>query len=138
MKYKDDPNYEKWLKDFHSHQETYPYTFTGYDEAIVYFWHSDENRPFLTVAVDTMVLYDNGCVQIFSRDYAEPIITIWEWDYWKIEAKEPVYEDKLHPSHKSVRSSDSSFYDMVCDDCGANDGGTGVWGTLRNPCKGER
>jgi hypothetical protein len=137
MKYKDDPNYEKWLKDFHSHQETYPYTFTGYDEAIVYFWHSDENRPFLTVAVDTMVLYDNGCVQIFSRDYAEPIITIWEWDYWKIEAKEPVYEDKLHASHKSVRSSDASTFDFICDDCGATDCVTGGWGTLRKSCKGE-
>jgi hypothetical protein len=139
--YKDDPNYEMWFKDHISRNESYPYVFTDYNDAMVAFWHSDENRPFLTVAVDSMVLYDNGCIQIFSRDFAEPvapIATIWEWDYWKIEAKEPTYKDKLHPSHKSVRSSiDSSFYDMVCDDCGANDGGAGVWGTLRKPCKGE-
>jgi hypothetical protein len=47
------------------------------------------------------------------------------------------YPDKKHESHKSVRSSDASTFDFICDDCGATDDVTGGWGTLRKPCKGE-
>jgi hypothetical protein len=136
--YKDDPNYEVWFKDHISRNESYPYVFTDYDEAMVAFWHSDEIRPFLTVAADSLFVYEDGCIEVYSHDYAGAIATIWEWDYWKIEAKEPVYEDKLHPSHKSVRSSDASTFDFICDDCGATDDVTGGWGTLRKPCKGTK
>jgi hypothetical protein len=45
--------------------------------------------------------------------------------------------DVCHESHKSVRSSDASTFDFICDDCGATDCVTGGWGTLRKPCKGE-
>ena len=46
------------------------------------------------------------------------------------------WPDKKHESHKSVRSSDASTFDFICDDCGATDDVTGGWGTLRKPCKG--
>lgn len=46
--------------------------------------------------------------------------------------------DKKHESHKSVRSSDASTFDFICDDCGATDSVTGGWGTLRKPCKGVK
>lgn len=42
-----------------------------------------------------------------------------------------------HESHKSVRSSDASTFDFICDDCGATDDVTGGWGGLRKPCKGS-
>lgn len=45
------------------------------------------------------------------------------------------WPDKQHKSHKSVRSSDASTFDFICDDCGATDDVTGGWGTLRKPCK---
>lgn len=48
------------------------------------------------------------------------------------------WPDVCHESHKHVRSSDSSYYDMVCDDCGATDYGSGAWGILRKPCKGVK
>jgi hypothetical protein len=83
-KYKDDPNYEIWFKDFTSHKESYSCVFEGYDETFVAFWHSDENRPFLIVAVDVLVINENGSIDVFSRDYEEAIVTIWEWDYWKL------------------------------------------------------
>jgi hypothetical protein len=47
------------------------------------------------------------------------------------------WPDKKHESHKSVRSSDASTFDFICDDCGATDDVTGGWGTLRKPCKGN-
>lgn len=47
------------------------------------------------------------------------------------------YPNKKHESHKSVRSSDASTFDFICDDCGATDDVTGGWGTLRKPCKGN-
>ena len=46
--------------------------------------------------------------------------------------------DVCHESHKNVRSSQSSHYDMICDDCGFADYGNGSWGALRKPCKGEK
>lgn len=46
--------------------------------------------------------------------------------------------NKIHESHKSVRSSDASTFDFICDDCGATDDVTGGWGTLRKPCQGAR
>jgi len=39
MMYKDDPNYEMWFKDHISRNESYPYVFTDYNEAMVAFWH---------------------------------------------------------------------------------------------------
>lgn len=48
-----------------------------------------------------------------------------------------VYPDRIHESHKSVRSSDASTFDFICDDCGSTDDVTGGWGTLRKPCKGS-
>jgi hypothetical protein len=44
------------------------------------------------------------------------------------------YPDKLHESHKAVRSSDVSTFDFICDDCGATDDVTSGWGGLRKPC----
>lgn len=46
------------------------------------------------------------------------------------------YPDRIHESHKSVRSSDASTFDFICDDCGSTDDVTGGWGGLRKPCKG--
>ena len=51
--------------------------------------------------------------------------------------KKTEWPDKQHESHKSVRSSDASTFDFICDDCGATDDVTGGWGTLRKPCKGN-
>ena len=48
------------------------------------------------------------------------------------------WPDACHESHKNVRSSDSSMYDMVCEDCGVTDYGSGSWGSLRKPCKGAK
>jgi hypothetical protein len=87
--YKDDPNYEKWLKEYHGHSDaSYPYIFSDYNEALIAFWHSDENRPFATVVADTIILYEDGCIEVYSRDYAAACATIWEWDYWKIVSTE--------------------------------------------------
>jgi len=47
------------------------------------------------------------------------------------------WPDLCHETHKSVRFSDSSSYDMVCRDCGATDYGSGSWGALRKPCIGD-
>ena len=47
------------------------------------------------------------------------------------------WPDKKHESHKSVRSSDASTFDFICDDCGATDDVTFGWGTLRKPCKAQ-
>jgi len=134
MKFTNDPNYEKWRKDFQSRQESYPYVFSDYNEAVLAFWHSDDNRPYLTVATDSLFLYEDGCIEIYSRDYDGAVATIWSWDYWKIVEKETEYPDKLHESHKSVRSSDASTFDMICDDCGATDRASGGWGKLKEPC----
>lgn len=45
------------------------------------------------------------------------------------------WPDALHPSHKKVRESDASSFDMICDDCGATDMVIGGWGNLRKPCR---
>jgi hypothetical protein len=47
------------------------------------------------------------------------------------------WPNRKHESHKSVRSSDASTFDFICDDCGATDDVAGGWGTLRKPCKGS-
>jgi hypothetical protein len=47
------------------------------------------------------------------------------------------YPNKLHPSHKSVRSSDASTFDFICDDCGSHDQVPGGWGSLSKPCEGK-
>ncbi len=51
----------------------------------------------------------------------------------KIKSKE--WPNVKHESHKSVRSSDASTFDFICDDCGATDDVAGGWGGLRKPCK---
>lgn len=48
------------------------------------------------------------------------------------------YSDTKHPTHKRIRSSMSSCYDMICDDCGKTDYGPGSWGLLRLPCDEEK
>jgi len=53
-------------------------------------------------------------------------------------SKKYTWPNVQHESHKSVRSSDASTFDFICDDCGATDDVTGGWGTLRKPCKGEQ
>jgi hypothetical protein len=58
------------------------------------------------------------------KEYRDKDVTREEWP------------NKKHESHKSVRSSDASTFDFICDDCGATDDVTGGWGTLRKPCKG--
>ena len=45
------------------------------------------------------------------------------------------YPNTIHESHKSVRSSDASTFDFICDDCGATDDVIGGWGALKRPCK---
>lgn len=51
--------------------------------------------------------------------------------------KKKEWPDVCHESHKNVRSSDSSSYDMVCNICGKTDYGSGIWGSLRKPCEGK-
>lgn len=48
------------------------------------------------------------------------------------------YPDVCHESHKKVRSSDASTFDMICDDCGSTDQVPGGWGLLKRPCKGAK
>jgi hypothetical protein len=45
------------------------------------------------------------------------------------------YPNKLHPSHQSVRTSDASTFDFICDDCGSHDQVPGSWGSLSKLCK---
>jgi hypothetical protein len=85
--YKTDPNYEKWLSDFHSRSENYPYDFQGYNEATIAFWHSDETIPFMKIRADSLLINPNFSIDVFSRDCEQPIAVIWEWDYWKIEGE---------------------------------------------------
>ena len=45
----------------------------------------------------------------------------------------------VHPSHASVRFSDASTFDLICDDCGATDNPLGCRGSdpdgdLAKPC----
>ena len=47
------------------------------------------------------------------------------------------WPNKYHESHKSLRSSDASTFDFICEDCGATDDITPGWGNLRKPCKGN-
>lgn len=53
-------------------------------------------------------------------------------------SKKYEWPDVCHDTHKNVRSSDSSSYDMVCETCGRTDHGPGSWGDLRKPCKGVK
>jgi hypothetical protein len=46
------------------------------------------------------------------------------------------WPNKLHESHKAVRSSDASTFDFICDDCGATDSVPGGWAGLSKPCSG--
>jgi hypothetical protein len=108
------------LRDFH--------------EGEVAFWHSDETSPFLTVRLDMLKIYDDK-IEVYSRDYKHPIAIVYEYDFWKELEKE--WPDKLHASHKAVRSSDASTFDFICDDCGARDSVTGGWGSLKEPCRKE-
>lgn len=48
------------------------------------------------------------------------------------------WPNKRHESHKSVRSSDASTFDFICDDCGATDSVSGGWGSLRKPCYAQK
>lgn len=52
------------------------------DEQFVEFWHSDEIRPFLKIAVDKLVFYYDY-VECYSRDYSEPIAIIKEYDWYR-------------------------------------------------------
>ena len=51
--------------------------------------------------------------------------------------KKKVWPNVCHESHKNVRSSDASTFDMICDDCGATDHAKGGWGNLGKPCGGK-
>jgi hypothetical protein len=53
----------------------------------------------------------------------------------KYDPEKKKWPNTCHESHKSVRSSDASTFDFICDDCAATDDVTGGWGTLRKPCK---
>jgi len=46
------------------------------------------------------------------------------------------WPDVCHETHRSIRSSDASTFDVICDDCGATDRASGGWGKLKQPCKG--
>jgi hypothetical protein len=48
--------------------------------------------------------------------------------------REKRWPNVRHESHKSVRFSDASTFDFICDDCGATDDVTSGWGLLRKPC----
>lgn len=50
------------------------------DEAVVEFWHSDENRPFATVHADELRVYKEF-VEVYSRDYSCPILLVHEYDW---------------------------------------------------------
>jgi hypothetical protein len=84
-KYREDPNYQIFFEDCINRREKYPYVFDGYDEKFVCFWHSDENHPFLEVAVDRIVIVDNSdVVELYSRDYSEPIASVYNYSFWKV------------------------------------------------------
>ena len=80
-----DHNYHKFFHDCQNNTLKFPYVFDGYDERVIEFWHSDENRPFLRVSVDKLVIEEDLFVQIYSRDYDHPIAVVEEYDYWTIE-----------------------------------------------------
>ena len=71
-------------------------------------------------------LFDNRLTT--ARCYPDSIVLVSKFEW----------PDVCHESHNHVRSSDSSHYGMVCDDCGAADYGSGSWGALRKPCKGVK
>ena len=48
------------------------------------------------------------------------------------------WPDKIHESHKIVRSSGVSTSDFLWDDCDATDDITGSCGTIQKPCKGTK
>lgn len=84
MKYKQDKNCDKFIDDIQKDELVFPYVFDGYNEAVVAFWHSDENRPFLEVAVDTLIVQEDGGIEIYSRDFEHPIVCVLQYDYWTL------------------------------------------------------
>lgn len=59
-----------------------PEILEGFNEGFVEFWHSDENRPFMRIATDTLKIYEDR-VEVYSRDYPYPIATVIEYGFWK-------------------------------------------------------
>lgn len=60
----------------------------------------------------------------WCREHArQALLSVEEWP------------NKLHESHKAVRSSDASTFDFICDDCGQHDQVPGGWAGLSRPCK---
>lgn len=53
--------------------------------AKIAFWHSDETEPFLVFAeVDKMIYTDEHFIEVFNKDYKNPIAVVKEWSFWKI------------------------------------------------------
>lgn len=75
-------------------------------------------------------------VRVEYNDYAGRPDTYLSEPNFLILYQKKEWPDVCHESHARVRSSDSSSYDMVCEDCGATDYGAGSWGTLCKPCAG--
>ena len=84
MKHAEDKNCTKFFDDNQKDELLFPYAFDGYNEAIVAFWHSDENRPFLEVAVDTLIIQEDFSIEIYNRDFEHPIVCVLEYDYWTL------------------------------------------------------
>lgn len=54
----------------------------GFDEALIKFWHSDENRPFARVFADELRVFEEH-IEVYSRDYPYPILIVKEYDWWR-------------------------------------------------------
>lgn len=98
--------------------------------------HNNFNMIFIAEVVEMYALtatvkyrYPDG---IF--DGREETSTAHYDDMVVIEKKQ--WPNTCHETHKSVRSSDASSFDLICDDCGATDT-TGGWGKLKEPCNGQ-
>jgi hypothetical protein len=53
-----------------------------FDEALIEFWHSDENRPFAKVHTDELRVYEDR-IEVYSRDYSYPVLIVQEYDWWR-------------------------------------------------------
>jgi len=57
-------------------------------ETQIEFWHSDEQRPFVQIWGDRLIVGTDGAAMVYSRDYTDPIATINEWSFWQTVTEE--------------------------------------------------
>lgn len=94
------------------------------------------HRPFVTGTIDIITPEEIHVVYINTWNYGLPGLRFEHI----VKPEDLILVSKFgwpnvrHSSHKNVRSSDASTFDLICDDCGATDSVTGGWGSLRKPC----